>query len=111
MYCLQDGKWLFAGSGRPQGKVNEATIVKDMLPEEREYLLFLSLYDGVTSLSIGIDSLSQISGPATELPVRKKPVVFYGTSILQGGLRFPSGYGAYQYPGALAQSGMYQSGI
>jgi len=59
--------------------------VKDMLPEEREYLLFLSLYDGVTSLSIGIDSLSQISGPATELPVRKKPVVFYGTSILQGG--------------------------
>lgn len=83
LYCLQDGKWLFAGSGRPQGKVNEATIVKDMLPEEREYLLFLSLYDGVTSLSIGIDSLSQISGPATELPVRKKPVVFYGTSILQ----------------------------
>ena len=70
---------------RPQGKVNEATIVKDMLPEEREYLLFLSLYDGVTSLSIGIDSLSQISGPVTELPVRKKPVVFYGTSILQGG--------------------------
>lgn len=85
LYCLQDGKWLFAGSGRPQGKVNEATIVKDMLPEEREYLLFLSLYDGVTSLSIGIDSLSQISGPVTELPVRKKPVVFYGTSILQGG--------------------------
>ena len=31
LYCLQDGKWLFAGSGRPQGKVNEATIVKDML--------------------------------------------------------------------------------
>ena len=74
LYCLQDGKWLFAGSGRPQGKANEATIVKDMLPEEREYLLFLSLYDGVTSLSIGIDSLSQISGPVTELPVRKKPV-------------------------------------
>ena len=39
----------------------------------------------MTSLSIGVDSLSQISGPAVELPVRKKPVVFYGTSILQGG--------------------------
>ena len=85
LYCLQDGKWMFAGSGRPQGKANEATMVKDMLPEEREYLLYLSLYDGVTSLSIGVDSLSQISGPAVELPVRKKPVVFYGTSILQGG--------------------------
>lgn len=83
LYCLQDGKWMFAGSGRPQGKANETTMVKDMLPEEREYLLYLSLYDGVTSLSIGVDSLSQISGPAVELPVRKKPVVFYGTSILQ----------------------------
>ena len=85
LYCLQDGKWVFAGSGRPQGKVNQATIVKDMLPEEREYLLYLSLYDGVVSLSIGVDSLSLIGGPAVDLPVRKKPLVFYGTSILQGG--------------------------
>ena len=44
LYCLQDGKWVFAGSGRPQGKVNEATIVKNMDPEEREYLLYLSLH-------------------------------------------------------------------
>lgn len=85
LYCLQDGEWVFAGSGRPQGKVNEATLVKDMLPEEREFLLFLSLYDGVASLAIGVDSLSLIDGPAVDLPVRRKPVVFYGTSILQGG--------------------------
>lgn len=38
LYCLQDGKWIFAGSGRPQGKVSKATIVSNMLPEEREYL-------------------------------------------------------------------------
>lgn len=38
LYCLQDGKWIFAGSGRPQGKINKATIVSNMLPEEREYL-------------------------------------------------------------------------
>lgn len=85
LYCLQDGKWVFAGSGRPQGKVNEATIVSNMDPEEREYLLYLSLYDGVTSLAIGVDSLSTLDQPAVDLPVRKKPVVFYGTSILQGG--------------------------
>lgn len=85
LYCLQDGKWVFAGSGRPQGKVNEAVIVKNMEPEEREYLLYLSLYDGVTSLSIGVDSLSTLDQPAVDSPVRKKPVVFYGTSILQGG--------------------------
>ena len=85
LYCLQDGKWIFAGSGRPQGKINKATIVSNMLPEEREYLLYLSLYDGVTSLSIGVDSLSAITLPAVDLPKREKPVVFYGTSILQGG--------------------------
>ena len=85
LYCLQDGKWVFAGSGRPQGKVNEATNVKNMDPEEREYLLYLSLYDGVTSLAIGVDSLSTLDQPTVDLPVREKPVVFYGTSILQGG--------------------------
>lgn len=78
LYCLQDGKWVFAGSGRPQGKVNEATIVKNMDPEEREYLLYLSLYDGVTSLAIGVDSLSTLDQPAVDLPVREKPVVFMG---------------------------------
>lgn len=85
LYCLQDGKWQFAGSGRPQGKVNKATLVSNMNAEEREYLLYLSLYDGVTSLSIGVDSLSTIHQPSADLPVRDKPVVFYGTSILQGG--------------------------
>jgi hypothetical protein len=85
LYCLQDGKWIFAGSGRPQGKSSTATIVNNMLPREREYLLYLSLYDGVPSLAIGVDSLSEISQPAVDLPVRNKPVVFYGTSILQGG--------------------------
>lgn len=85
LYCLQDDKWIFAGSGRPQGKVNAATIISNMLPQEREYLLYLSLYDGVTSLAIGVDSLSNITQPAVDLPVRQKPVVFYGTSILQGG--------------------------
>lgn len=85
LYCLQDGKWVFVNSGRPPGKVNEATIISYMKPVEREYMLYLPLYDGVTSLSIGVDSLAEISGPEVQLPVREKPVVFYGTSILQGG--------------------------
>ena len=85
LYCLQDGKWVFVNSGRPSGKVNEAKIISHMKPEEREYMLYLPLYDGVTSLSIGVDSLAEISQPEVNLPIREKPVVFYGTSILQGG--------------------------
>lgn len=85
LYCLVDGEWRFVNSGRPQGKNNQATIISNMQPVEREYMLYLSLYDGVTSLSIGVDSLSTLLQPAVDLPVRTKPVVCYGSSILQGG--------------------------
>lgn len=86
LYCLQpDGQWRFVNSGRPNGKTNQATIIKNMSPQEREYMLYLPLYDGLVSLFIGVDSLSTIGQPLQHSPVRTKPVVFYGTSILQGG--------------------------
>ena len=53
-----------------------------MTPEFREYKLFLPLYDGVTKLEIGIDNNALIN-KASPNPV--KPIVFYGTSITQGG--------------------------
>lgn len=56
-----------------------------MRSADREYMLYLSLYDGVTSLAIGVDSLSYISQPELDSPIHEKPVVCYGTSILQGG--------------------------
>ena len=53
---------------------------------KRENICFyLPLYDGLASLSIGIDSLATIDQPLIDYPIRQKPVVFYGTSILQGG--------------------------
>ena len=86
LYCLQkNGNWRFVNSARPKGKTNQATIIKNMYPEEREYMLYLPLYDGLISLSIGVDSLATISLPLVDYPIRKNPVVFYGTSILQGG--------------------------
>lgn len=85
LYCLLNGRWAFAGSGRPQGKSNEAVLVANMIPEEREYMLYLPLYDGITSLEIGVDTLSMLEQPAVRLPMNKEPIVFYGTSILQGG--------------------------
>lgn len=85
LYCLEKGKWRFVNSARPTGKSNQATIVSNMSPEDREYMLYLPLYDGITSLSIGVDSLSSISKPKIDPFSKKKPVVFYGTSILQGG--------------------------
>lgn len=56
-----------------------------MDPDMREYMLYLPLYDGVDSLYIGIDSIARIEAPAIAKPTRELPLVFYGTSILQGG--------------------------
>lgn len=86
LYCWENnGSWRFVNSARPTGKKNQATIIANMQPKEREYMLYLPLYDGLVSLSIGIDSLAIIDQPLIDYPIRKKPVVFYGTSILQGG--------------------------
>ena len=66
----------------PADSINEYELIKNMTPEFREYKLFLPLYDGVTKLEVGIDSAASIekATPSTE-----KPIVFYGTSITQGG--------------------------
>ena len=66
----------------PSDSINEYELIKNMTPEFREYKLFLPLYDGVTKLEIGIDNNASIK-KATPNPL--KPIVFYGTSITQGG--------------------------
>jgi len=83
---LPDSSWTTLGAARPSlsGKHSTSTIAADMKPEMREYMLFLSLYDGVDSVYIGVDSAAVVRMPAVGLP-RRRPVVMYGTSILQGG--------------------------
>lgn len=85
LYILHDGEWRFAGAGRPQGKSTETVMVSGMEREDREYMLYLSLYDGIEDIEIGVDSDAYIEQPAVASPSARKPVVMYGTSILQGG--------------------------
>jgi lysophospholipase L1-like esterase len=85
LYCLDNGVWTFVNTARPTKKKSEATIISNMEKKEREFMLNLPLYDGIVSIEIGIDSLAFIGQPKTDLPRREKPVVAYGTSILQGG--------------------------
>lgn len=87
LYVLEDGKWTTVSSARPSfnDKHTRTLVISDMTPKMREYMLYLSLYDGVDSLSIGVDSTAVILPPAVESPRRDKPIIMYGTSILQGG--------------------------
>lgn len=85
LYALVDGEWRHVCSAQPQGKTSQRTIIANMDPVEREYMLYLSLYDGVSSLEIGVDSGATLDQPAVDSPSREKPIVMYGTSLLQGG--------------------------
>lgn len=77
----RDG-WQYVNTARPEGKTNDFLLVGNMSPERREYRMYLPLYDGVTRLEVGIDSLAYISKPEKH---KGRPIVFYGTSITQGG--------------------------
>ena len=85
LYILHDGEWRFAGAGKPQDRSTEAVLVSGMEQTDREYMLYLSLYDGIEDIEIGVDRDAYIDQPAVASPSAQKPVVMYGTSILQGG--------------------------
>jgi len=82
LYCRVDNQWQFVNTARPTGKENEFMMVQNMPAEEREFRIFMPLYDCLVNLEIGVDSLSSMIKPAKS---DKKPIVFYGTSITQGG--------------------------
>lgn len=85
LYAFENGSWRFVNSARPSGRENEAVVISGMEACEREYMLYLPLYDGVTSLEIGVDSSAFLEKPRQNIIRRDKPVICYGTSILQGG--------------------------
>ncbi|MEI6050169.1 MAG: SGNH/GDSL hydrolase family protein [Bacteroidota bacterium] len=85
LYAFVNGSWKYVNTGRVKGKNNDFTLVKSDVGIYREYLLNLPLYDGVESLSIGVNSSADITQPKENYLIVKKPVVYYGSSIAQGG--------------------------
>lgn len=87
LYCLQDhDQWVFVNSAKPQGRlVNKSKIIENLDGKEHEYMLYLPLYEGIDSLEIGVEEGATIDKPRVALPAENKPVVWYGTSITQGG--------------------------
>ena len=85
LYCRKNGVWQFVNTARPKGKSSEAVIIQNMPGDELEYMLYLPLYDGLISLEIGVAAQSEIKAPLINSPQVGKPIVFYGTSITQGG--------------------------
>ncbi len=100
LYCLRNGKWQFVNSARPTGKATNTIIINHMTGTDSEYMLYFPLYDGLASLQIGISPDARIEQPQIDSPKKGKPVVFYGTSITQGGCASRAGM---SYPNQLSR--------
>jgi hypothetical protein len=53
--------------------------------EPREFCLYLPLYNGVSRVEIGIPAGATLSPAKARPTARRRPLLFYGTSITQGG--------------------------
>jgi lysophospholipase L1-like esterase len=88
LYSLDKGEWYHAGTARPTGKTSVGTVVRNLSGDMREYIAYFPLYDGVESVEIGVEQDAFIGKPGDKRLTRRqeaKPIVFYGTSITQGG--------------------------
>lgn len=85
LYVRHKDGWHWLGAGRPAGNLTtEQQLTTGMMPQSRECLLYLPLYNGVEKLEIGMPPEAQCQ-TAPARPKNTKPILFYGTSIVQGG--------------------------
>lgn len=80
-----DGRWHWVGFGQPSQKNNTQQLVAGLPAGSHEFLLYLPLYNGVSSVEIGIAKEAKLRKAPERHPDLRKPIVFYGTSITQGG--------------------------
>ncbi len=84
LYARDDsGAWRWLAIGKPEmpGKIT-VKLIEGLEPTYRQYMLYLPLYNGVKSVEIGLDPDAAFEPIA---PRVEKPIIFYGTSIVQGG--------------------------
>ena len=85
LYVRHEGKWRWLGAARPESsRTNEHRLTTGMTPQPRECILYLPLYNGVEKVEIGVPAEAKCELPPSR-PEKMKPIVFYGTSIVQGG--------------------------
>lgn len=76
--------WRWAANGRPAAQTNDVALVSNLPAGEHDCLVYLPLYNGVQKLEIGVAQNAAISRLERSAE-NAKPIVFYGTSITQGG--------------------------
>ncbi len=85
LYVKTDkGQWRWLAVGQPTAQTNSVVLVEKLIPGKREYLLYLPLYNGTDFVELGVPQSAVFSKAGPWGPGERKPIVFYGTSVLQG---------------------------
>lgn len=84
LYVDLDGTWRWLGVGRPtQSPTNQVRLIGNIPAQGmRSYRLYLPLYNGLESIQLGVPKDAALAPAAAD---DQRPVVVYGTSIVQGG--------------------------
>ena len=85
LYGKTDDGWRWLACGFPKSQTNEVVLAQGLSVAEREYLLYLPLYNGTAKIEIGIPKDHTLAKATPRPAEHAKPIVFYGTSITQGG--------------------------
>lgn len=80
----EEGTWRWLACPRPTAQEMEVTLISGMLPGEREYLLYLPLYNGVEHCEISVPEGAKLEPGPPRTEEHAKPILFYGTSITHG---------------------------
>ena len=85
LYVKDDaGQWRWLGVGEPRGQTNTAKLISKMSAGERESMLYLPLFNDPKFVELGVPAKNFIRQAGAWGSGERKPIVFYGTSILQG---------------------------
>lgn len=84
LYYRRGKEWVYCGTGKPWTIRATAVLAGNRPKEMSEYMLYAPLYSKLKELKIGVDEGSKLL-PAKPRPKDELPIVFYGTSITQGG--------------------------
>ena len=74
--------WRWVGGNKPKKQSATSCLADGLASGKRMYLINFPIYNGVEKLEIGVPVNAEFEIVA---PRKDKPVVFYGTSIMQGG--------------------------
>lgn len=93
LYILQDGNWLWAGSGPRNGQFNEVTVVGNLDGEMHECLLYLPTFSEERSVRVGVADGAVLE--AIPNPFRYRIGIFgssftHGVSTSRSGMTYPA---------------------